>query len=252
MKTTGPGVLVAIIVSSLIAAVFVFSRSAALEAVYPAQNAKRIFAVKVWSRIVGVFRAAEANAENVRLRREVASLSLLNFENERLERENERLRKTLGYVERDSKSWIASAILSRRGGAAGAHATLRADKGSLAGVEKGAVAVAPDGLVGVVSAVSPHTAEITMLTDRSLKVSCEIENHAGVRPRGFTVGGSDNYLAIDYLDSPDADVRARVVTTGVDAGIPKGIAVGTYLGDGKILPAVDYSSLQDVFIRREK
>ena len=248
MKTTGSGVLVAIIVSSLIAAVFVFSRSAALEAVYPAQNAKRIFAVKVWSRIVGVFRAAEANAENVRLRREVASLSLLNFENERLERENERLRKTLGYVERDSKTWI----LSRRGGAAGAHATLRADKGSLAGVEKGAVAVAPDGLVGVVSAVSPHTAEITMLTDRSLKVSCEIENHAGVRPRGFTVGGSDNYLAIDYLDSPDADVRARVVTTGVDAGIPKGIAVGTYLGDGKILPAVDYSSLQDVFIRREK
>lgn len=252
MKATGLGALIAVTVSSVIAAVFVFSPSAAVESVYPVQNAKRIFARKVWSRVVGVFRAAEANAENVRLRREVASLSLLSFENERLEKENERLRKTLGYQSRDSKSWLACGVLSRDGGAAGAHSTLRVDKGSNAGVAKGAVAVSPDGLVGVVTKVTCHTAEITLITDSSSRISCEIENGGSIRPRGFIVGGSEEFLTVDYLEKRDIKARSRVITSGVTPGIPRGIAIGTYLEDGKILPSVDYSSLEDVFIRREK
>ena len=57
------------------AGVLAFSRSACSEAVYPVERAKRLFSQRVVSRICGMFRGAEARAENMRLRREVASLS---------------------------------------------------------------------------------------------------------------------------------------------------------------------------------
>lgn len=252
MKSAGSGALAAIAVFSAVALVFVFSRAAAVEVVYPAENAAKFFAAKVWSRIAGAFRGAEASAENARLRREVSSLSMLSDELERLDRENARLRDVLGYSRRTRGTYIAAEVLSRNGGAAGAHATLRVDKGSLAGIEKGAAAVAPDGFVGRVTSLTPHTCEITLVTDSSLKVSCEVESPSRPRPRGFTVGGDEKCLHIDYLESDNISPRARVLTSGVGGGIPAGILIGTYLGEGKVLPAVEYSLIKDVFIRREK
>ena len=58
--------------------------------------------------------------------------------------------------------------------------------------------------------------------------------------------------------------RAKVCTSGLGGVFPAGIAVGTFAGGadsprrpglaceraGKVLPAVDYQTLEDVFIRR--
>ncbi len=252
MKSAGSGALTAVALSSLVAVVLVFSRSAALEAIYPAEKARVAFTSKVWTRISGFFRGAEACAENVRLRREVASLSLLNSELERLDEENSRLRKALDYAERNPGQWLPARVLSRNGGAAGAHDSIRVDKGSLHGVVEGAAVVVPDGLVGRVDSVSPHTSSIVLVTDRSLKIACEIESQSQPYPKGFVVGGSEESLIVDYLDKRDILPRSRVLTSGIAGKIPKGVAIGIYIGEGKVQPAVEYSSLEDVFIRREK
>ena len=217
---------------------------------------------RVCTRVVGLFRGAEAMAENARLRRDVASLALLRGDMERLEAENARLRGALDYVARDPGRWLAAGVLSSGGGAAGVGDRIRVDKGSLAGVADGAVVVVPEGLVGRVTAVTPHTAEVTLATDASVKVACEVEGAAGGL-RGVLCGGGEDLLVLKHVfGDAEPQPRSRVLTSGRGGVFPRGIVVGTILGvrrtedglsrEGDVLPSVDYSALEDVFIRCEK
>jgi len=239
---------------------FLLFRGAAAEMAYPAEHARLSFMGRAWARMAGCFRAAEANAENARLRREVAALALVRGDAERAEAENARLRRALGYAQRNPGEWIAAEVLSRNGAAAGVRRTLRADKGTLAGVEKGAVVAVPEGLVGRVTAVTPHTAEITLVTDSSVKVACEAETGSARPLRGILCGGGD-YLVMRHLSGDGAPPpRTRIVTSGLGGAFPRGIEVGTYVQtrqsasaqEAEVQPSVDYSTLEDVFIRRGK
>lgn len=226
------------------------------EAVYPVERAKVMFERSVWSRVAGCFDGASARAENVRLRREIAGLELVKRDNERLEEENERLRRSLGYLAKRHGTWLAAAVLSSGGGAAGAHGSLRVDKGSLAGVKEGAVAMVPAGLVGRVAVVSPHTAEVRLITDPSVKVACKVEGTSGVQ--GILCGGRDGALLLRHLQNAEkASPRSMVLTSGLGGVFPPDIAVGTLLrvtngvrgSEGEVQPQVDFSALEDVFIR---
>ena len=263
MKISTPGTITFSVLALIGALILVGVRAVALEAVYPVERAKLTFSQKVWTRVVGFFRGSEARAENVRLRREVASLSVLRTDIERLEAENDRLRQSLGYRSRNPEDWLAAEVLSSGGGAAGSRNLIRIGKGSLDGVRKGAAVVAPEGLVGRVASVTPHTAEIALVTDGRVKVACEIETADKVRSHGILGGGSEDSLRLRHLsDAAEVPPRSRVLTSGLGGVFPKGIEVGTLLDvrkdangipcEGEVLPAVDFSTLEDVFIRREK
>ena len=261
VKTTGTYALIA--VGAVLTLAVCLSHAAAVESVYPLERARRIFSDRVCSRVSGLFRGAQASAENVRLRREVAALALAREDVARLEAENARLRDALGYVSRTPGEWLAAAVLAEDGGAVSAHRMLRAGKGSLAGVRKGAVVVVPEGLVGRVESVTPHTSEIRLVTDPSLKVGCEVALPGGDYLRGTLAGGTDERLVLRHiLSSAEVPPRSQVFTSGLGGVFPKGIAVGTLLEvrrdhdaprrEGEVMPAVDFSTLRDVFIRREK
>ena len=237
-------------------------RPLAVEAVYPVEHARMVATARIWPRITGLFRASAVNRENVRLKREIASLKLLRGDLERLEVENARLRRALDYASRKPEIWLSAGVLSRGGGAAGVRDSIRVDKGTLAGVRKGAIVVVPEGLVGQVSSVSPHTAEIVLVTDPSLKVACTVEMaDTGACASGILSGGSEDMLLLRYLRNADKVLpRSRVLTSGRGGVFPAGIEVGTLLGvtnrvrsvEGEVRPRVDYSTLEDVFIRRDK
>jgi rod shape-determining protein MreC len=260
-KTTGT---TAVIILAVIGTVLTVSfRSLSVEAVYPVERVRQTFVRKVCSRISGMFRGAAASAENVRLKREIAELALLRGDMERLEAENARLREALGYVRKTPGAWLAAGVLSKGGGAAAARDTVRVDKGSLHGVSAGAVVVSPEGLIGRVGKVTPHTSEVALLTDSSVKVACEIETIDSVRPRGILLGGSEEILVLGHLrNAQEVPSRSRVLTSGLGGVFPKGIVVGTLLDvrkddnglacEGEVQPAVDFSTLEDVFIRRGK
>ena len=252
----------AIALAAAVTAVIVAWRPAAAEVVYPVERAKRTFSQKVWTRVTGFFRGAAAQAENVRLRREVESLAVLRGDVERLEAENARLRRQLGYVEREPGAWIAAGVLST-GGAACAGDRIRVNKGTIAGVAVGAVVAVPDGLVGRVVAVSPHTCEVALLTDASVKVACEVESASGRALSGILCGGDGDMLLLRHvIGSGEPPPRARVLTSGRGGVFPRGFEVGFFIGVredgsglsriGDVQPAVDYSALDDVFIRRGK
>lgn len=237
--------------------VLVLVRSSAVEAAYPVERAARGFRTRVVSRLVGLWRGAAAEAENVGLRREVAALEVLRTDLARLEDENARLRQALGYAQREPGEWLAAGVLSRGGGAAGVRDILRADKGSLDGVAVGAVVTVPAGLVGRVTSVSPHTAEVTLITDPSVRVSCEIGSGAS----GILSGGGDGFLLLRHLIGADGiRLPAEVVTSGRGGVFPRGIRVGVLQRVGRdaqgttgaLMPAVGFPSLEDVFIRRGK
>lgn len=242
----------------------VLSRAISVEAVYPVERAGQFVSRSVLPRIVGLFAGSSARAENVRLRREVASLSLARQDSERLEIENARLRRALGYVSKLSGEWVSAGVLSRGGGAAGCGKTIRVDKGTLDGIRVDSVVVVPDGLVGLVTAVTPHTAEVTLVTDPDVKVACEIETGETIPPRGILSGGTEDVLVLGHLTKmKQVAPRVRVLTSGLGGIYPRGLEVGVWLSDdrrddpqqicgGFVQPSVDFDALEDVFIRREK
>ena len=267
MKTKARGTLTVIAIAVAGALAFLLFRAVPVEAAYPAERAKVSFMRKVMTRVRGLWRGSQAMAENVVLRREVASLAMERGEYSRVLAENARLRKALAFTESVPGRWVAAEVLSHGGGAAGARRILRAGKGSLAGVAEGAVVEVPEGLVGRVVSVTPHTCEVLLVTDPALKVSCRVEGTPPVL--GVLSGGNDDALVIRHLKAGvEIPPRTAVYTSGLGGVFPAGIAVGTFCTegessgdasgrgsgglerDGKVLPAVDFSTLEDVFIRK--
>lgn len=262
MKSRNLGILAVLALGAFLTLIGVCNRAFSVEAAYPANRARQAFFTKVCSRVRGVFQGAAAQAENVRLRREVDALAMLRGDVDRLEAENARLRAALSYMQKDPGRWQAAGVIST-GGAAGVRKFVRVDKGSLAGVREGAVCAVPDGVVGRVTAVTPHTAEVTLVTDRSVKVACEVEGLDGEPLRGILSGGSDDRLVIRHLTgAEEVPPRSRVLTSGRGGIFPCGLVVGTLLGvrkvahglsrEGEVMPQVDFSALEDVFIRCAK
>ena len=238
-------------------------RVLAVEAVYPVEHARQAFVSSVWSRVVGAFRGAAAQAENGHLRREVAAREILRSDVARLQAENARLRRALDFSEGHSGVWIPAEVLSTGGGAAGVRDALRIGKGTLSGVVKGAVVAVPEGLVGIVTAVSPHTAEVTLVTDPSVKAACEIGSLTSRGATGVLSGSGGDLLLVRYLRIVNrAEMRpgAAVFTSGRGGVFPRGLTVGTlhlvresdHGPEGEVRPAVDCSSLTEVFVRHER
>ena len=261
MKSRTTGSLILLALAAVGTTVLLCFRSSVAEAVYPVERAFCVFRQEVCSRVRGVFNAAAEGAENVRLRRDVAALSMLRGDVERLEVENARLRRALDYTARADEKWLPAGVLSAGGGAAAVRDTIRVDKGSLAGVRTGAVVAVPEGLVGRVTAVSPHTAEVTLVTDPLVKVACEIEVNGSTVGSGILSGGSADVLVLQHVRKTSAALsHAQVITSGRGGVFPRGLAVGrlqSVTNDvrglrGEVLPQVDFARLEDVFIRREK
>lgn len=243
------------------------------EAVYPLEKSATWFQRNVTCRVRTLWRRQSYAAENARLRRE-----------------NDMLRMALQDAERDAarvrgdepdmpkKAWIQAPVLSR-GGTTGSKNFLRIGKGSSDGVVKGSAVAVPDGLVGIVSEVSLHTCTVKLISDPSVRVSCELETgNASLGAVYGIVSGTGaqtaaqtettvlyvvnplriGHLKNDYEPAP----RTRIVTSGLGGVFPRGIAVGYLISgtrndetklerEGDVAPAVDFPSLEEVFIRRE-
>lgn len=250
MKHGSTGSVAAVALGAAVVVVFLFFRGTVHEAVYPAERATGAVSRSVFSRLAGAYRGAEAEAENIRLRQELAALKLEVSELSRLKPEVERLRERLGYSGGKFAGWISAEVISRSGGAAAVRHSLRIGKGSLDGIGVGAIAAVPEGLVGKVVSVSPHTAEVRLITDTSIHVAAELGERPGCGRYFGIVSGSGGGLQFQHssVRVPD-DLSTGVWTSGVGGVFPGGLRIGAY-ADGCITPAVDLATLDGLFIRR--
>ena len=244
----------------------------ASEAVYPVEKSATWFQRNISCRLRTLWRRSSYAAENARLRREIDMLRMSLAE---LERNAVRAGDGVGAPLKD---WIHAPVLSRNG-AAGAKNFLRIGKGSLHGVEKGAAVAVPDGLVGIVDDVSPHTCTVKLITDPSVKVSCVLETGdpalgavLGIVSGMGAVKVAETKVSVLYVVNPlrvghlkngfEPSPRTRISTSGLGGVFPKGILVGYLVSDarrdssklemeGDVAPAVDFPALEEVFIRNE-
>lgn len=193
------------------------------------------------------------------LRTSNRQLSATNQTLRGLEAENNRLRNALGYRERAVFQLMPARIIARD--ASTWYSTVTIDRGSAEGIEPDMPVLTEEGLVGkTTTTISEHTSVVVLISDEACKVAANVE---GTREQGIVRGERTSSttmpaITLDFL-SKQANLQPgqKVFSSGVGGVFPAGILIGAVkefkvrdglAGQATIVPAVDLTSLQDVFI----
>ena len=270
------GIIIAAAALGAVALVLFGVRGTAAEAVYPVENGRNWFSRHIGTRVRGIFTRMDLAAENRRLKEENAALRMeLSV---RDSRRDDAEKRVAGHG-LPATNWISAPVLSRNG-TTGVNGYLRVGKGSLAGVKAGSPVAVPEGLVGRVFSVTPHTCDVRLISDPSMRVACEIEppDPSDGPIYGILYGGGATCVAAEadasvlyfinpfrirhLQQQPELPPRTKIVTSGLGGIFPRGLVVGFLLDgphvdetrlerEGDVVSAVDFPSLEYVFIRHE-
>ncbi len=167
-----------------------------------------------------------AQTENDLLKQRVQELELEIKQTEELTAENQRLKSLLNLKEqsqfkvlpakiigRDPSIWFDSSIINR---------------GSLDGIKLNMPVVTDGGLVGRVTAVSPLTAQVDLITRDKSGLGAVIGEIGTSNALGVVTGtGTKELLEMRYVPgSIEVQSGTPVYTTGQDGIYPKGLKVG--------------------------
>ena len=134
-----------------------------------------------------------------------------------------RLQKLLEFKEQYVTSTVAAQVIGTSGSER-SH-VLYLDKGSEDGLKPEMAVITPDGVVGKIRDVFPHTSQLLLISDPSSGAGVIL---ATTRIRGIVKGTAAGRVEIDNLT---ADSRIKVgepvVTSGGDLVFPRGLPVGT-------------------------
>ncbi|MBI3790195.1 MAG: rod shape-determining protein MreC [Gemmatimonadetes bacterium] len=148
-----------------------------------------------------------------------------------LESENDRLRKILGLSSRLRWGFVPAEILHGKG--LGEEFTVALTAGDAAGVRRLSPVVAPEGLVGMVTATDPQTAQAIVWSHPDFRVSAMSTDGRAfgiVRPH-IAGSGASRYLLemsnVPFRNSLPAG--ALIVSSGLGGTYPRGIPIGTVM-----------------------
>jgi rod shape-determining protein MreC len=205
-----------------------------------------------------------AKSENARLRAEVDKLRTQAIQNVNAAQENTTLRSQLKYVglprfPQDYRP-VPTDVISGAPNEFQQQVGIAA--GSSSGIRRNDPVVTPDGLVGKISSVAGHTAQVTLLTDANNAVSALDVKHqaAGI----VSHGEGPSTLALDHVQKSQVLREGDlVVTQGFKYGpltsiYPYGIPIGTVSGatnsevdlywNAQVRPFVHFDSLHSVIV----
>lgn len=174
-----------------------------------------------------------------------------------LEAENNRLRNALGYRERSVFQLMPARIIARD--ASTWYQTIKIDRGAEELIEPDMPVLTEEGLVGKTTVVGPHASTVILIADENCRVAATVE---GTREQGIVKGErSSNHglpvISLNFL-SKQANLipGQKVYSTGVGGVFPSGVLIGAVKeykvreldGYATLVPAVDLSSIEDVFV----
>jgi rod shape-determining protein MreC len=161
-------------------------------------------------------------ADNVKLKLDVARLREEQAAFAEDAAQGRRLQQLLAF----QQQYIASTVAAQVIGTSGSDRSrmLYLDKGSVDGLKPEQAVITPDGVVGKLRDVFPHTAQVLLINDVTSGAGVILE---GSRIRGILRGTADGQVQINNLT---ADSRIKpgetVVTSGGDMVYPRGLPVG--------------------------
>ncbi|HEX8295580.1 MAG TPA: rod shape-determining protein MreC [Chthoniobacteraceae bacterium] len=174
-----------------------------------------------------------------------------------LEAENNRLRKALGYNERAVFKLVPARIIARED--ATWYNSVTIDRGSAEGLKDDMPVLTEEGLVGKTSVVTEHSAKVLLLADETCRVSAKIEGspEKGIVKGERTTSGSMPQLSLNFL-TKQANLQPgqKVFTSGLGGVFPGDVLIGAVRefkkreldGYATIVPAVDLTTIEDVFV----
>ncbi len=227
------------------------------QAVAEAVRPFEVFTHGTYSKIIsiwdGYFNLIGVTHENSTLRARLATLESVNAHLEEIEKENIQLRGLLNISQSVDRRFVSASIIGYD--PSGWVQAVTLNRGSNHGLEIGLPVIEGNGVVGQVIAVSPNTARVLLIIDRSSGVDVLIQEN---RARGILEGIGESVCEYRYVtDTDEVTVGDKVVTSGLDGVFPKGLVVGVVTkvaGSGglfksvEVTPSVKFTKLENVLV----
>ena len=209
------------------------------------------------------FHYEELQAENERLRAELAQLQETAGDAEAAVKENERLRELLGLREQRRELTFESATITARSTSNWAS-TMTLSKGSAQGVAAGDCVVdAAGNLVGIIDEAGTNWSTMITVVDATLEMGALLSRTESIAilEGDFTLMAQER-LKLTYLpENTELLTGDLVLTSGLGGNYPSDLVVGTIASihtDASgmsryavITPAADLESLVQVFIIKD-
>lgn len=224
---------------------------------YPFLKAKDL-GVQGYQYVFGLVFAYDALVvENQNLKADLAGLRLAVAQRGELQQENQRLRGMIGFARSAPQFTLepARVLESYKG-------MLRIDRGAVHGMKESMGVVTLDGVVGMITEVSPFTSVVATLHHRECKIGAMVYRNRLRAYDGVIHAANDlsSVCTMDYIDLKD-DVRVGdVVVTSLESTFPDGCLMGhisavhpsgSLWKTAEVAPAVDPYRLDEVFVIRQ-
>ncbi|MDO9065592.1 MAG: rod shape-determining protein MreC [Chloroflexota bacterium] len=198
-------------------------RNLVLQATTPVQWAVSGVVTGIGDAVGGIQDLGRFREENRRLSLEVDDLRARVVRLQEAEIENRSLREELGFKQAyPAYDLLPAEVVGRD--PSNYLQYLQVDKGTADGVRVGAVAVAPQGLLGRVVAAGNNFCRILLVNDSSSSVNVLLQSS---RASGVASGQFGGTLLMKYIPQGEV-VRLgdMVLTSGLGGNFPKGLVVG--------------------------
>ena len=205
-----------------------------------------------WANYVGL---RGARQQNDQLKNEVARLRLEQAAFAQDAAEGRRLQALLAFKQNYVTSTVAAQVIGTSG--SDRSHVLWIDKGSADGLRPEQAVITPDGVVGKLRDVMPHTAQLLLVNDPNSGAGVILQS---TRMRGIIRGTAAGEVQINNLTA-DERIKSgeRIITSGGDQVFPRGLPVGTIAyveADPKhqpytiihITPAANLRQLEEVLV----
>ncbi len=203
--------------------------AAVVDIVAPIMDVMSRPAATISQAVDSVRELASLHSENERLRRENVRLRAWQEAAMRLSTQNAALQAMLDFVPDQRATFSAARVISDSGGAFVRSMLINA--GSRNGVNKGNAVLTGSGLVGRVATAGNRSARVLLITDINSRVPAVIESS---RERAILAGNNSDTLRLVFLPS-NTSVKPgdRVVTSGHGGVFPPGLPIGKVIAIGK-------------------
>lgn len=202
----------------------------------------------------------EMKKENKELQEKVDSLTMSNNRLQQDKYELERLRE-LYKLDQNYADYqkIGAHVIGNNG--SNWFSTFTIDKGSEDGIKEDMNVMAGMGLVGIVTKVSPHSAEVRSIIDDQSNVSAMVLSTSDTCiVRGDLKLMADGRLRFEQLENNDNEIKEgeQIITSHISSKYVQGILIG-YISEisvdennltrsGYITPVVDFKKIQEVLV----
>lgn len=204
----------------------------------------------IWKGYVGL---RNARSENEKMRSELQRLQLRNQELESQTAEAQRLVGLLNFRDAHPETeMLAAEVIGSSSDSA--SQTIFINRGEKDRVKVNYGVITPDGVIGKIVDVFPHTAEILLINDKDSGVGALF---AATRTHGVVRGSGDPEPHLDYVINEEKVLPGQIIlTSGEDKIFPKDLLIGTVesakpgnpFQSIRIAPAARLDRLEDVIV----